>query len=240
MIAVLLAQTIAVTGGTVYPVSGPKIANATVLIRDGKIAAVGTSVVVPSDATRIDAAGKWVTPGLIDGGGQMGLVEIGAVAGTRDGSLATDSVAASFNVAEGLNPASVLIPVTRIEGITTALAAPAGHLISGQAVLIDLEGATIEQMLVKSPVGLVANLSEAATDAAAGSQRRACRCWCSRSTTSSRTTRWASATKTPRCSQKPASRWCSWRPTPTMPATCASRRRTRSRTACRATRRCGP
>src|SRR5436309_11820825 len=77
MIAVLLAQTIAVTGGTVYPVSGPKIANATVLIRDGKIAAVGTSVVVPSDATRIDAAGKWVTPGLIDGGGQIGLVEIG-------------------------------------------------------------------------------------------------------------------------------------------------------------------
>src|SRR5207249_1506245 len=147
-----------------------KIANATVLIRDGKIAAVGTSVVVPSDATRIDAAGKWVTPGLIDGGGQMGLVEIGAVAGTRDGSLATDSVAASFNVAEGLNPASVLIPVTRIEGITTALAAPAGHLISGQAVLIDLEGATIEQMLVKSPVGLVANLSEAAKDEAGGSR----------------------------------------------------------------------
>src|SRR5439155_5310066 len=125
MIAVLLAQTIAVTGGTVYPVSGPKIANATVLIRDGKIAVVGTSVVVPSDATRIDAAGKWVTPGLIDGGGQMGLVEIGAVAGTRDGSLANDSVAASFNVAEGLNPASVLIRSNRMEGITTALAAPA-------------------------------------------------------------------------------------------------------------------
>ena len=170
MIAVLLAQMIAITGGTVYPVSGPKIANATVLIRDGKIAAVGTNVNVPTDATRIDAAGKWVTPGLIDGGGQMGLVEIGAVAGTRDGSLATDSVAASFSVAEGLNPASVLIPVTRIEGITTALAAPVGHLISGQAVLIDLDGATIEQMLVKSPVGLVVNLSEAAKDEAGGSR----------------------------------------------------------------------
>ncbi|OLC04028.1 MAG: hypothetical protein AUH78_08085 [Gemmatimonadetes bacterium 13_1_40CM_4_69_8] len=170
MIAVLLAQMIAITGGTVYPVSGPKIANATVLIRDGKIAAVGTNVSVPTDATRIDAAGKWVTPGLIDGGGQMGLVEIGAVAGTRDGSLATDSVAASFSVAEGLNPASVLIPVTRIEGITTALAAPVGHLISGQAVLIDLDGATIEQMLVKSPVGLVVNLSEAAKDEAGGSR----------------------------------------------------------------------
>jgi len=170
MIAFLLAQTIAITGGTVYPVSGPKIGNATVLIRDGKIAAVGTNVTVPTDATRIDAAGKWVTPGLIDGGGQMGLVEIGAVAGTRDGNLATDSVAASFNVAEGLNPASVLIPVTRSEGITTALTAPGGHLISGQAVLIDLDGATIEQMLVKSPVGLVVNLSEAAKDEAGGSR----------------------------------------------------------------------
>jgi len=53
-------------------------------------------------------------------------------------------------VAEGINPASTLIPVTRIEGITTALAVPTGNLVSGQAVLIDLDGATIEQMLVRS------------------------------------------------------------------------------------------
>ncbi len=83
MIAFLLAQTIAITGGTVYPASGPKLANATVLIRDGRIAAMGTNVSVPSDATRIDATGKWVTPGLIDGAGQLGLVEISAVPGKR-------------------------------------------------------------------------------------------------------------------------------------------------------------
>src|SRR5437588_672081 len=83
MIALLLAQTIAITGGTVYPVSGPKVANATVLIRDGKIVAVGAGVTTPSGAARIDATGKWVTPGLIDGAGQLGLVEIGAVPGTR-------------------------------------------------------------------------------------------------------------------------------------------------------------
>src|ERR1041385_5542731 len=105
MIAFLLAQTIAITGGTVYPVSGPKLANATVLIRDGKIAAVGTSVAVPSDAIRIDATGKWVTPGLIDGAGQMGLVEIGAVAGTRGGVVKGDTIAPSFHGAEGINPA---------------------------------------------------------------------------------------------------------------------------------------
>jgi imidazolonepropionase-like amidohydrolase len=170
MITFLLAQTIAITGGTVYPVSGPRIEHATVLIRDGRIAAVGTGVAVPADATRIDAAGKWVTPGFIDGGGQMGLVEIGAVGGTREGRVQGDTIAAAFNVAEGLNPASQLIPVTRIEGITTTLASPGGHLVSGQAVLIDLDGATIEQMVVKSPVGIVADLSEGAKDEGGGSR----------------------------------------------------------------------
>jgi imidazolonepropionase-like amidohydrolase len=170
MIAVLLAQTIAITGGTVYPVAGPKLTNATVLIRDGKIAAVGTAVTVPAGASRIDAKGKWVTPGFIDGGGQLGLVEIGAVEGTREASLRGDSVAAAFNVAEGINPASTLIPVTRIEGITTALATPSGNLISGQAVLVDLDGSTVERMLVKSPAGMVVHLNEEAKDQAGGSR----------------------------------------------------------------------
>ena len=170
MIALLLAQTIAITGGTVYPVSGPKVANATVLIRDGKIVAVGAGVTTPSGATRIDATGKWVTPGLIDGAGQLGLVEIGAVPGTREGFLRGDTIAAAFNVAEGLNPASMLIPVTRIEGVTTALATPLGNLVAGQAVLIDLAGNTIEEMLVKTPVGIVADLSESGKNEAGGSR----------------------------------------------------------------------
>src|SRR5437763_328965 len=144
MIALLLAQTIAITGGTVYPVSGPKVADASVLIHDGRIVAVGTNVAIPSGATRIDAKGKWVTPGLIDGAGQLGLVEISVVPATREGSVQGDTIAAAFNVAEGINPASTLIPVTRIEGITTALAVPSGNLVSGQAVLIDLDGVTIE------------------------------------------------------------------------------------------------
>ena len=172
MIALLLAQTIAITGGTVYPVSGPKLANATVLVRDGRVVGVGTSVAVPADATRIDASGKWVTPGLIDGAGQLGLVEISAVPGTREGSAQGDTIAAAFNVAEGINPASVLIPVTRIEGVTTALATPSGNLVSGQAVLIDLDGATVEQMVIKSPVGVVADLSESGKADAGGSRAR--------------------------------------------------------------------
>ena len=170
MIAFLLAQTIAITGGTVYPASGPKIDNATVLIRDGRIAAVGANVAIPAGATRIDATGKWVTPGLIDGAGQMGLREISAVQGTNESTLHGTDVAAAFNVAEGINPASTLIPVTRIEGVTTTLAVPGGELIWGQAVLIDLDGATIEAMVAKSPVAIVADLSEGAKGAGGGSR----------------------------------------------------------------------
>jgi imidazolonepropionase-like amidohydrolase len=170
MIAFLLAQTIAITGGTVYPVSGPKIENATVLIRDGRIAAVGANVAVPAGATRIDAAGKWITPGLIDGAGQMGLREISAVQNTNESQLRGNEIAAAFNVLEGINPASTLIPVNRIEGVTTTLAVPNGSLIWGQAALIDLDGATIEAMRVKSPVAMVADLSEGSKDAGGGSR----------------------------------------------------------------------
>ena len=178
MIAFLLAQTIAITGGTVYPVSGAKIENATVLIRDGRIAAVGANVAVPAGATRIDASGKWVTPGLINGAGQMGLREIGAVDATNEYTQRGTDVAAAFNVLEGINPASTLIAVNRMEGVTSTLAVP-GHLgvplpsrglIWGQAALIDLDGATIETMQIRSPAAMVANLSESAKDAGGGSR----------------------------------------------------------------------
>ena len=170
MIAFLLAQTIAITGGTVYPVSGPKLEKATVLIRDGRIAAVGPNVAVPDGATRIDAAGKWVTPGFIDGAGQMGLREISAVQNTNEAALQGNEVAAAFNVLEGINPASELIAVNRIEGITTALAVPLGTLIWGQAALIDLDGATIDAMRVKSPAAMVVDLSENSKSAGGGSR----------------------------------------------------------------------
>src|SRR5579862_3866513 len=73
------AQTIAITGGTVYPVSGPKIEHGTVIIRDGKITAVGANVSVPAGAQTIDATGKWVTPGLINSSTQLGVMEVQAV-----------------------------------------------------------------------------------------------------------------------------------------------------------------
>src|SRR5688500_7764973 len=112
------AQTIAITGGKVYPVSSAPIENGTVLIRDGKIVAVGANVTVPASARRIDATGKWVTPGLINSATQLGLVEVSAVGDTRNESArGRDNIAASFTVWEGLNTRSVLIAPARREGI---------------------------------------------------------------------------------------------------------------------------
>src|SRR3989442_7442109 len=158
MIAFLLAQTIAITGGTVYPVWGAKIENATVLIGDGRIAAVGSNVAVPAGATRIDASGKWVTPGLIDGAGQMGLREIGAVQGTSEYTQRGNDVAAGFNVLEGINPASTLIAVNRMEGVTTTLAVPgslgvpaSGGFVLGPAALNELAPGPVSDEHIKSP-----------------------------------------------------------------------------------------
>ncbi len=168
MIALLLAQTIAITGATVHPVSGPTLENATVVIRDGMIAAVGRDVRVPAGARVIDARGKVVTPGLFNGGTQLGLTEISAVASNNEGSLSGNDVAASFHVAAGINPASQLIPVTRVEGVTTVLTAPSGGLIAGQAVVIDLAGATVGEMLAAPVALMVANI--AAKQAGGGSR----------------------------------------------------------------------
>ena len=150
------AQTIAITGGKVYPVSGAPIENGTVLIRDGKIVAVGSNVTVPSDAQRIDASGKWVTPGIINAATQLGLVEIGAEAETREATArGRDNVAAAFTAWEGFNPASVLLAPAREDGITSAVVAPAGGLIAGQAALVDLVEGSTADMIRRAPVAMV-------------------------------------------------------------------------------------
>lgn len=165
------AQTIAIEGGTVYPVSGPPIPNGTVVITDGRIAAVGAGVAVPAGARRIDARGKWVTPGLFESNTNLGLVDVDAVGSTNDVRVnETDQVAAAFAVADGLNPRSMAIPVTRIAGVTTAVTRPQGGLISGQAALIDLSGDDVEAMVIRAPLAMVASITEGARDAGRGAR----------------------------------------------------------------------
>jgi len=157
-----VAQTVAITGGKVYPVSGPPIENGTVLVRNGTIVAVGANVAVPNGATRIDATGKWVTPGLINVLTGLGVTEIGAVPNTVDRAARGDSgIAASFPVWEGINPASTMFAPARNEGITSVVVVPTGGLIAGQAALIDLVPGTVTDMIDKAPVAMVAQFGDA-------------------------------------------------------------------------------
>ncbi len=162
------AQSLAITGGRVYVGNSEVIEGGTVLIENGRITAVGTDVALPADAQRVDAAGKWVTPGLVNSSTQLGLVEIGS--STTEYSLGGNEVAAAFQVFEAINPASQLIPVTRTDGITTVIAMPSGGLISGQAAALDLAGETVEALVMKTSVGIVAHLNEGARSAGGGSR----------------------------------------------------------------------
>jgi imidazolonepropionase-like amidohydrolase len=154
------AQTIAITGGRVHPVSGPVIENGTVLIRNGRIAAVGTNVTIPADATRIDATGKWVTPGIVNVATTLGVVEIGAVEETNDTPAhgRGDAITASHKVWEGFNPNSPLIQVTRNDGITTVGVVPGGGLVGGQAALVTLSDGRLSDMLLQAPIAMTADI----------------------------------------------------------------------------------
>ena len=154
------AQVIAITGGTVYPVSGPKIENGTVLIRDGKIAAVGAGVAIPEGARRIDARGKWVTPGLIHTLTSLGLAEGGSPefsGGYSDGrARGADGIAATFDAWRGINPANTFIAPTRQEGVTSVGVIGGGGMIGGRTALIDLvEVSSASAMLRKAPTAML-------------------------------------------------------------------------------------
>jgi imidazolonepropionase-like amidohydrolase len=149
----LLLAVLALVGGTVYPVAGPPIDGATVLIEDGRVTAVGREITIPDDAERIDATGHVITPGFFDAWTTLGLVEISGVDHTNDADDGrSGAIRASHRVTDSYNPASSLIPIQRAHGLTTVGVVPRGGIISGQAAVYDL-GAP---KAVRAPVGFVA------------------------------------------------------------------------------------
>ena len=134
------AQVVAITGATVHRVSGPPIENGTIVMRDGRLVAVGAGVAIPAGARRIDAQGKWVTPGIFSALTTLGLSEVGRLDGTYDASATGNGngIVASFKLWEGYNPASAWLQVTRNDGITTVGLVPSGGLLAGQGAVMAL------------------------------------------------------------------------------------------------------
>lgn len=149
--------TFAIVNARIVPVSGTAIENGTVVIRDGKIAAVGAGVSVPSGAERIDGKGLSVYPGMIDAGTGMGLAEIPLGANATMDIIETGTMNANAKAIKGINPHSSHINVTRVNGITTVLSAPGGGLIAGQSAVINLNGSTQAEMALVPEFGLVIN-----------------------------------------------------------------------------------
>ena len=171
------AQTFAITNAHVVT-PGPvgDVSNGTIVVRDGRIVAAGAGIAVPAGVRTIDAGGAIVTPGLIAVNTALGLVEVSSVRGTADNSTHNSGISASFDVQYGLNPASTLIPVARLGGITHAVVMPGYDdsdkerelPFAGQAAMISLgDGANI---LYRAGIGMLLEVGEDGADRAGGSR----------------------------------------------------------------------
>jgi imidazolonepropionase-like amidohydrolase len=135
------AQTIAITGGTVALGDGSDpIEGGTVVIRGGRIVAAGRGVAVPAGAQTVDATGKWVTPGIFAGFSRVGLAEVDAVGNANDVQAANSPFSAAIDVAPAVNPRAAAISISRANGVTRAVVAPATgkSIFAGQGAIIDL------------------------------------------------------------------------------------------------------
>jgi len=166
-----LAQTVAITGGTVALGDGSApIEGGTVVIRGGRVVAAGQGVAVPADAQRVDATGKWVTPGLVAGFSRVGLLEVDAVDATNDVRAGNAPFSAAIDVAPAVNPRAAAVAVNRAGGVTRAVIAPATakSIFAGQGAVIDL-GADMEP-ITRARAFQFVEFGEAGADSAGGSR----------------------------------------------------------------------
>lgn len=157
------AGTFAITNARIVTVSGAVIENGTVVIQDGKIAAVGASVTIPAGAEKIDGKGLSVYPGMIDADTNLGLAEISLGANATMDVAETGTMNANAKAYLAVNPHSSHVNVTRVNGITTVMSIPTGGLIAGQGTVINLNGSTQADMAVLPTAGLVINFPRIST-----------------------------------------------------------------------------
>ncbi|HYO62596.1 MAG TPA: amidohydrolase family protein [Pyrinomonadaceae bacterium] len=146
--------TYVIRNARVVTVSGPELANASVVVRNGRIEAVGENVAVPAGAQEIDARGLFVYPGMMDAATNMGLVEIDSVNATID-RAEIGEMNPNAQAIVAVNPHSAHVAVTRVAGITSVVTMPQGGVISGQAAVINLNGTTPREMAVTPSAALV-------------------------------------------------------------------------------------
>src|SRR5258708_15168409 len=132
-------RTTLIRNATIMTAAGPSIQNGSVLLRDGKIAAVGTSVTAPVDAVVIDGTGKYVTPGIIDVHSHIGDYPAPGVDANSDGNEATNPVTANVWAEHSVWPQDPQMPRALAGGVTTMQVLPgSANLIGGRSVVLKL------------------------------------------------------------------------------------------------------
>ena len=157
-----MGATLAIVGGRVIPIEGDPIEGGTVLVRDGTIAEVGgADVSVPDDATVVDAAGKWVVPGLIDAHAHVGVHEEGEGWAGGDVNEKTDPNTAQVRALDGIYPSDIGFRDAVIGGVLAVNVNPgSANPIGGQTVALKCWGRTVDHMVLRQPSGLKSALGE--------------------------------------------------------------------------------
>jgi imidazolonepropionase-like amidohydrolase len=131
------SRTTLIRNATVMTAAGPTLANASVLLRDGKIVAVGASVPAPSDAVVVDGTGKYVTPGLIDTHSHLGVYAAPGTNASSDGNEATNPVTANVWAEHSVWPQDPQFPRNLAGAVTTLQVLPgSANLIGGRSVVL--------------------------------------------------------------------------------------------------------
>jgi imidazolonepropionase-like amidohydrolase len=158
------AETIAITGATIYQRADRKLDNATIVIRDGRIVDVGTGVAVPAGATRIDGKDKVVTAGLIETSTMVGLIEVDAEESGNDGRFGTQptEIHAAYRAIDAYDGRSIAIPIARGGGVTSAITGPSGGLVAGQAAWVSLADSATPLAPIRAPAAMAVALGRGA------------------------------------------------------------------------------
>src|SRR2546426_4029323 len=137
-----------IRNATIMTAAGQEIQGGSILLKDGRIVAVGTSVQAPSDAVVVDGAGKWVTPGIIDVHSHLGLYAAPGTFAESDGNEATQPVTAEVWAEHSFWPQDPQIPLAIAGGVTTIQALPgSANLIGGRSAVLKLiPGRSVQEM----------------------------------------------------------------------------------------------
>lgn len=151
---------IAITNGHVVPIDGQPFTGH-VVIAAGKIQALGADVEIPDGAQRIEADGKWVLPGLVDAHTHLGTAEEAEGWEGEDTNEMTDPVTAQVRAIDAINPAEVGFADALEGGVTAVGVNPgSGNVVGGLCVAIHTHGSVVDEMVLRSPVGVKSALGE--------------------------------------------------------------------------------